>query len=222
MFERFPDRAAGGRALAARLAEALGAPVGHGPLVVLGLPRGGVPVAAEVALELSAPLDVLVVRKLGVPSQPELGMGAIGEDGVRVLNEDVIGSLRVGPDAIARVEARERAELERRALAYRSGAAMLPLTGATAVIVDDGIATGGTARAAVAVARAHGAARVVVATPVAPSETVRELLAVADDVVVVATPSPFFAIGQWYGDFRQTTDDEVARALSSARREPSG
>ena len=212
--ERFPDRTAGGRALAERLTEALADRPDDDDVVVLGLPRGGVPVAAEVAAALGAPLDVLVVRKLGVPRQPELGMGAIGEDGVRVLNDDVIRSLRIGAGTLARVEAREREELERRALRYRSGAAMIPLTGATAVIVDDGIATGGTARAAVEVARAHGAARVVVATPVAPADTVRELVAVADDVVVCASPSPFFAIGQWYVDFRQTTDDEVARALN--------
>jgi predicted phosphoribosyltransferase len=220
--EGFPDRAAGGRALAERLAATFPDDAARDRVVVLALPRGGVPVAAEVATALAVPLDVLVVRKLGVPRQPELGMGAIGEDGVRVLNDDVVRTLRITPDAIARVEARERTELERRALAYRGGAAMVPLTAATAVIVDDGIATGGTARAAVAVARAHGAERVVIATPVAPVDTVRELRAVADDVVVVATPSPFFAIGQWYADFRQTTDAEVARALSATRPERSG
>ncbi len=219
--EGFPDRAAGGRALAERLAATLSEDAARDRVVVLALPRGGVPVAAEVATVLAVPLDVLVVRKLGVPRQPELGMGAIGEDGVRVLNDDVIRTLRITPDDIARVEERERAELERRALAYRGGAAMVPLTGAIAVIVDDGIATGATARAAVAVARAHGAARVVIATPVAPIDTVRELSAVADDVVVVATPSPFFAIGQWYVDFRQTTDAEVAQALSRTRPERS-
>jgi predicted phosphoribosyltransferase len=220
--ERFSDRAAGGRALAAPLAAAFPAGAERDRVVVLALPRGGVPVAAEVATALGAPLDVLVVRKLGVPRQPELGMGAIGEGGVRVLNDDVVRTLRIAPEAIARVEEHERAEVERRALAYRGGVPMVPLHGVTAVIVDDGIATGGTARAAVAVARAHGAARVVIATPVAPVDTVRELGAVADDVVVVATPSPFFAIGQWYVDFHQTTDTEVARALSSARPERSG
>jgi putative phosphoribosyl transferase len=218
--ERFADRAAGGRALAARLVETLsragpGMAVPGGRLVVLALPRGGVPVAAEVARALDAPLDVLVVRKLGVPAQPELGMGAIGEDGVRVLNDDVVRSLRIPDDAVARVEARERTELDRRARRYRGGAPMVGIDGAMVVIVDDGIATGGTARAAVAVARAHGAARVVLAAPVAPDDTVEELRAVADDVVVCATPPRFEAIGKWYDDFRQTTDEEVTRAVLS-------
>lgn len=216
MTERFADRAAGGRALAALLVETLSGEAPGGRLVVLALPRGGVPVAAEVARALDAPLDVLVVRKLGVPGQPELGMGAIGEDGVRVLNDDVVWALRIPADAIARVEARERAELDRRAARYRGGAPMVGIDGATVVLVDDGIATGGTARAAVAVARAHGAARVVVATPVAPDDTVRELLGVADDVVVCRTPAGFQAIGKWYDDFRQTTDEEVTRAVRSA------
>ena len=214
MTEGFADRAAGGRALAARLVETLGGAAPGGRLVVLALPRGGVPVAAEVAAALDAPLDVLVVRKLGVPTQPELGMGAIGEDGVRVLNDDVV---RTPPDP-----ATTRSHASRPVNAPSSTGApgatavappMVGIDGATVVIVDDGIATGGTARAAVAVARAHGAARVVLATPVAPDDTVDELRAVADDVVVCATPARFEAIGKWYDDFRQTTDEEVTRAV---------
>ena len=208
----FPDRRAAGAALArvaARLAPA------H-PLV-LALPRGGVPVAYEVAKHLDAPLDVIVVRKLGVPSQPELAMGAIGEDGVVVLNHDVIGHLGISAAAIERVESTEREELRRRAARFRGDRPMIPLEGRTVVIVDDGLATGSTARAAILVAREHGARRVALAVPVAPSEALVELTPVADEILAVATPHPFFAIGQWYRDFRQTTDEEVSRLLTSAR-----
>ena len=209
----FRDRAEAGRALAPLVAGTLPATE---DAVVLALPRGGVPVAFEVAAELDVPLDVIVVRKLGVPSQPELGMGAIGEEGVCVLNPDVIRHLSITESALRRVEERERAELERRAERYRHGAPMTPLEGRTVVIVDDGLATGSTARAAIQVARAHGARRVVLAVPVAPQDTVDDLAAVADDVVCVASPRPFTAIGQWYRDFRQTSDDEVSRLLSGA------
>jgi putative phosphoribosyl transferase len=209
----FRDRAEAGRALAPLVAGTLPATE---DAVVLALPRGGVPVAFEVAAELDVPLDVIVVRKLGVPSQPELGMGAIGEEGVCVLNPDVIRHLSITESALRRVEERERAELERRAERYRHGAPMTPLEGRTVVIVDDGLATGSTARAAIQVARAHGARRVVLAVPVAPQDTIDDLAAVADDVVCVASPRPFTAIGQWYRDFRQTSDDEVSRLLSGA------
>lgn len=160
---RFVDRAEAGR----RLGRCLGHLRGETP-VVLGLPRGGVPVAFEVAAALGAPLDALLVRKLGVPHQPELAMGAIGEDGVRVVDDDVVAASRVSAHDIADVEARERRELERRALRYRGDRPPLALTGRTAIVVDDGIATGSTARAACRVARAHGAERVVLAVPVAP------------------------------------------------------
>ncbi len=174
--------------------------------------------AAEVARALGAPLDVIVVRKLGVPFQPELGMGAIGEDGVRVLNDELVRLAGVREAEIAQVEARERIELERRAARFRAGRARVPLAGRTVVIVDDGIATGSTARAACLVARAEGAARVVLATPVAPPEWVDRLGDVADELVAVATPEGFAAIGQFYDDFSQTSDEEVVGCLLKAAR----
>jgi putative phosphoribosyl transferase len=207
----FRDRREAGR----RLAERLSVLRASSPLV-LGLPRGGVPVAYEVASALGAPLDVLVVRKLGVPFQPELGMGAVGEDGVRVLNADVLRQAGITETQLAEVEARERAAVEERAARLRRGRPAIPLDGRTVVIVDDGLATGGTARAAVRVARERGAERVVLAVPVAPPETVAVLRRDADDVVAVETPEPFFAIGGWYSDFSPTSDDEVVALLGRA------
>ena len=207
----FRDRREAGR----RLAERLSGLRASSPLV-LGLPRGGVPVAFEVAKALGAPLDVLVVRKLGVPFQPELGMGAVGEDGVRVLNPDVLRQAGVTETQLAEVEARERAQVEERAVRLRRGRPAIPLEGRTVVIVDDGLATGGTARAAVQVARARGADRVILAVPVAPPETVAALRRDADDVVAVETPEPFFAIGGWYADFSPTSDQEVVELLTVA------
>ncbi|HLN15987.1 MAG TPA: alpha/beta family hydrolase [Acidimicrobiales bacterium] len=204
----FQDRADAGRQVAERLGHLCGNDV-----VVLGLPRGGVPVAFEVAKALGAPLDVIVVRKLGVPFQPELAMGAIGEDGVRITNEVVVRGAGIGPEAFGEVEQRERAELERRVRLLRRGRARVSLEGRTAVVVDDGIATGSTARAACLVARAHGAAAVVLAAPVGAQRSITELEAVADEVVCVETPVSFFAIGEWYDDFRPTTDEEVVRLL---------
>lgn len=211
--ERFRDRRDAGRRLAACLAHLRA----ERP-VVLGLPRGGVPVAAEVAAALDAPLDVILVRKLGVPYQPELAMGAIGEDGVRVLNRELIARAGITDAEVARVEAAERVELERRARRFRADRPAAPLAGRTVVIVDDGLATGATARAAIQVARAHGAQRVVLAVPVAPPDTVGELETEADEVVVVLTPSHFYAIGEWYDDFSQTPDAEVIAALEEAHR----
>jgi putative phosphoribosyl transferase len=205
---RFVDRADAGR----RLAEALEYLRGDS-VVVLGLPRGGVPVAYEVARALHAPLDVIVVRKLGVPSQPELGMGAIGEDGVRILNEEVVRLARVSRSELANVEARERAELERRALRFRGDRPRAVLERRTVVVIDDGIATGSTARAACQVARAHGAARVVLAAPVAPPGVKVRLGAHADELVCLDTPEPFLAIGWFYEDFSQTSDEEVTSCL---------
>ena len=209
---RFASRVDAGRKLADLVARR-GVP---DDTVVLGLPRGGVPVAHEVAIALDLPLDVIIVRKLGVPSQPELAMGAIGEDGARILNDEVISVAGIRPEDIALVEKRELAELERRVELFRGAHPRIPLTGRTALIIDDGIATGSTVRAACEVARAHGARRVVVATPVAPPRTVDLLLEDADEVVCLSTPSPFWAIGEFYDDFTQTKDEEVAQLLDGA------
>ena len=187
-------------------------------LVVLGLPRGGVRVAAEVAAILGAPLDVIMVRKLGVPSQPELAMGAIGEGNVRLLLPETVARAGVTPEAVAAVERRERAELQRRATRFRGDRAPIPLAGRVAVIVDDGIATGSTARVACQVARAQGAARVVLAVPVAPVNWVRGLHDAADELIALVTPREFYAIGLWYSDFSQSSDEEVVSCLRSAVR----
>jgi putative phosphoribosyl transferase len=213
----FTDRADAGRQLAARLHGLRGEPV-----VVLGLPRGGVPVAAEVARALGAPLDVIVVRKLGVPFQPELGLGAVGEDGVRVLNPAVIWDAGVSEADLAAVEQRERAEIARRAKRYRGERARLPLTGRTAVLVDDGIATGSTALAACRIARALGAARVVLAVPVAPQGWEARIGAEADALVSVSTPFGFMAISQFYDDFSQTSDEDVIACLTVSARPEAG
>jgi putative phosphoribosyl transferase len=186
-------------------------------LVVVGLPRGGVPVAYRVAHDLGAPLDVILVRKLGVPFQPELAMGAIGEGDVRVIDEDLIRLAGISDRELARVEERERVELERRATRYRAGLQREPLAGRVVVVVDDGIATGSTARAACQVARLQGASRVVLATPVAPADWTRKLADAADELIAIDTPEPFHAIGQFYRDFSPTTDDEVVRWLERAR-----
>jgi putative phosphoribosyl transferase len=215
------DRADAGRRLAARLEHLRGEPV-----VVLGLPRGGVPVALEVARALGAPLDVIVVRKLGVPFQPELGMGAVGEGGVRVINREVVRIAGVSADELAAVQAREQAQVDTRATRYRVRRPREPLAGRVAVIVDDGIATGSTAKAACQVARAHGAARVVLAVPVAPPGWEARIARAADELVCVDTPRDFYAIGQFYADFSQATDDEVVacldRAASPASPAPAG
>jgi putative phosphoribosyl transferase len=206
----FRDRADAGRRLAEQLRECH--LEGH-DMVVLGLPRGGVPVAFEVAKAMSCPLDVIIVRKLGVPHQPELAMGAIGEGGVRIVNQYVQRSSGISEDAFASVERRERAELERRACSYRGEIPPVPLQGRTAVIVDDGIATGSTARAACRVARAHGARKVILAVPVASRASVAELADACDEVVTVETPEWFYGVGEWYRDFHQTSDDQVVALL---------
>jgi predicted phosphoribosyltransferase len=180
--------------------------------LVLGIPRGGVPVAAPVAAALDAPLDVILVRKLGLPRNQEVAMGAVGE-GVRVLDEGLMRVMGVTDAELRRVEQREQRELERRVRTYREGRPPVELAGRTAVVVDDGLATGATARAACAVARAKGAASVVLAVPVAPPEWQPQPGVDADEFVCVARPSGFFAIGQWYRDFTQTTDDEVRELL---------
>ena len=208
---RFVDRRDAGRLLAAQL----GWLRGQDP-VVLGLPRGGVPVAFEVARALAAPLDVIVVRKLGVPRRPELAMGAIGEDGVRILNGAVVRATGVGTHQIERVERAERAELDRRVSRFRGTRRRVPLAGRIAVVVDDGVATGATAAAACSVARAQGAREVVLAVPVASPDAIARLRADADEIVCVAKPEYVRAVGQWYANFRQTSDDEVTALLAAA------
>ena len=211
----FDDRRDAGRQLADRLAALRSEDV-----VVLGLPRGGVPVAFEVARVLDAPLDVLLVRKLGVPFQPELAMGAIGEGDVVVYNDRVVERARVSPEELAEVRAREQAELDHRARRYRGSRTAADLTGRSAVVVDDGIATGATARAACLVARARGARRVVLAAPVAVTDSVQSLRDVADEIVCLylCAPGSFFGVGQFYRDFAATSDNEVGRLLDESPR----
>ncbi|MFF0292278.1 phosphoribosyltransferase family protein [Kitasatospora sp. NPDC004614] len=214
----FTDRTEAGRRLAAALTDTPARAADARNAVVVALPRGGVPVAVEVAAALGAPLDVCVIRKVGVPEQPELAMGAVGEDGARVVNQTVVDMAGITPEQFAAVEARERAELARRAAAYREGRPPVPLTGRTVLVVDDGVATGSTALAACRLVRARGAARVVLAVPVAPSDWTSRLAGAADAFVAVHTPSRFMAVGEFYQDFRQTTDDEVLAALEQANR----
>ncbi|PAU45257.1 phosphoribosyltransferase [Streptomyces albireticuli] len=205
---RFRDRVDAGR----RLADRLGPLRAESP-VVLGLPRGGVPVAYEVARALGAPLDVILVRKLGVPLHEEVGFGAVGEDGVRVLNDDIMRVSRVGEDDLAEIQAHEEARLARQAGTFRGGRPRVALEGRTAVVVDDGVATGATASAACRVARAHGAARVVLAVPVSAPDAAEALRAEVDELICLTTPAVFFAVGEWYQDFSQTTDEEVVALL---------
>ena len=213
----YRDRADAGRVLAHHLAHLAGAP----GLLVLGLPRGGVPVAYEVAQALGAPLDVFLARKLGVPHQPELAMGAIASGGVRVLHQSVVDALAIPPEVIDAVAAREGAEVARREQSYRAGRPPLDVAGRTVVVVDDGVATGSTMRAAIAALRAQQAERIVAAVPVGARETCQELAREADEVVCPNTPASFYAVGQWYDNFSQTTDDEI-RALLSPKGDDHG
>jgi putative phosphoribosyl transferase len=208
---RFRNRAEAGRLLANKLAYLRGTDA-----VVLGLPRGGVPVAFEVAQALGVPLDVIVVRKVGVPWQPELAMGAVGEDGASIVNQRVVSGARVTADELTAAQARARAELDQRVKALRGDRPRVSLDGRTAVVVDDGIATGSTARAACRVARAHGAAKVVLAVPVAAPDAVYALSDIADEVVCLGQPDWFQAVGEFYDDFTPTTDGEVAALLEQA------
>lgn len=207
----FFDRTNAGQQLAERLLYMKGPGV-----VVLGLPRGGVLVAYEVALALNAGLDVIVVRKLGLPSEPDLAMGAIGEGGVRVVNEEVIYATGMSDGELAAVESRERQELERRVARLRRDRAQAQLQGRVVLVVDDGIATGSTARAACQVARARGPSRLVLAVPVAPMGWQARARPDVDEFVCLASPDPFFAVGQFYADFSQTSDDEVVDCLERA------
>ncbi|MEU8737698.1 phosphoribosyltransferase [Streptomyces halstedii] len=209
----FMDRTDAGR----RLAGALGH-LGRREPVVLGLPRGGVPVAFEVARALGAPLDVTVVRKLGVSYQPELGFGAVGEGGARVVSDAIVRHAGISEADVLAVERAETAELERRARAYRAGRERLPLRGRTVIVVDDGVATGATARAACRVVREQGATHVVLAVPVASPDVVARLRDDVDEVVCLSTPALFSSVGEWYQDFSQTSDDEVVALLARAGR----
>lgn len=208
----FSDRAQAGRLLADKLAGLADRP----DLTVLALPRGGVPVAAEVAWKLHAPLDVFVVRKLGVPGQEELAMGAIASGGVRVIHPEVVGSLGIPPEMVEKVAREELRELERRERAYRREVPAPGLQGKNVVVVDDGLATGSTMLAAVAALRQKNTASIVVAAPVMSPEAFREAGKAADGVVALLVPGQFSSVGQWYGDFRQTTDGEVRRILARA------
>jgi predicted phosphoribosyltransferase len=212
----FRDRRDAGRVLAGRLVQYRG----RDDVVVLGLPRGGVPVAYEVARALGAPLDVFVVRKLGVPGHEELAMGAIASGGVRVVNEQVVGRLNLDETVLGRVAEVEGRELTRREQRYREGRGPPDLAGRVVILVDDGLATGSTMRAAVAAARRLGPARVVVAVPTAPASTCERLREEADEVVCATTPRPFRAVGYSYRSFPQTTDQEVTATLRSAWSEP--
>jgi putative phosphoribosyl transferase len=205
----FADRREAGKELAARV-EAYG---GRHDVVVLALPRGGVPVAFEVAEALDVPLDIFVVRKLGMPGQPEFAIGAIASGGVVVLNDDAIRWHRIPKSQIDAVAREELVELQRREQAYRQGRALINLQGRTVILVDDGLATGFSMRAAVEAVRVHEPARVVVAVPVGASSTCEALAAITDETVCARTPEPFSAVGLWYRDFSQTTDEEVRRLL---------
>lgn len=212
--QRFRDRTEGGRLLGEQVAKRYG---GRDDLIVLALPRGGVPVGSEVARILRAPLDVFIVRKLGVPGYEELAMGAIASGGVRVLNDDVLGSTPVSQAIIDATTEREQVELERREKSYRGSKPPIDVRGKTVIVVDDGLATGSTMRAAVRALRKMNPRSIVVAVPVAASSTCNDFRSEADDIICLRTPEPFQAVGLWYEQFDQTSDAEVHELLGSAR-----
>jgi putative phosphoribosyl transferase len=211
---RFRDRVHAGQYLAERLPQY--AKIPHA--VVLGLPRGGVVVAAEVARRLELPLDIFLVRKLGVPGYEELAMGAIASGGVRVMNEDVLRQTSISESAIEAVTRREERELVRREEAYRGNRSRLDMKDLTVILVDDGLATGATMRAAVTALRRQGPRRIVVAVPTAAPDTCDDFRAEVDEILCAMTPTPFYAVGAWYEDFAQTTDEEVQQLLKTAKR----
>ena len=215
MKEIFRNRSAAGQLLAEELRRYANQP----DVIVLGLPRGGVPVAFAVARALHAPLDVFVVRKLGTPAQPELAMGAIATGGVRVLNAQVVQGLGIPAEVIEAVTLEERRELQRRELAYRGSYAAPQVRGKTVLLIDDGVATGATMRAAIQALKTQQPARLVVAVPTAAASTCRELRPEVDEFVALMTPEPFYGVGEWYQDFGQTSDEEVAELLARARAE---
>jgi predicted phosphoribosyltransferase len=212
MQEIFADRTDAGRQLAAALRHY----ADRSDVVVLALPRGGLPVAYEIARALGAPLDVMIVRKLGTPGQPELAMGAIASGGIRVINQEVVRDLGISASQLDRVTAREEAELERRERAYRVGRPVQQIAGRTVILVDDGIATGSTMLAAVQAVRAQEPARLIVAVPTAARDTAKQIHGQVDELVCLTTPEPFFAIGSFYRDFPQLGDDEVHAILALA------
>lgn len=212
--QRFKDRREAGKLLAA----ALKSYQGREDLLVMALPRGGVPVAFEVASALGAPLELLIVRKLGVPGHEELALGAIASGGVRALNQEIIAALGIRLAVVEAVAAREGLELARREELYRGSRPMLPVAGQVVVVIDDGIATGATMRAAVQALRQLGAASVIVATPTSSRDSAQMLRQEADEVICLATPEPYYAVGLWYEQFEQTSDDEVRRLLAVAVR----
>lgn len=218
---RTPDRFADRRTAGRRTAELLRHYAGDPRALVLALPRGGVPVGYEIALALGTPLDVFVVRKLGVPGHEELAVGAIATGHTLVLNDDVVAALRITPEVIDAIATEEGRELDRRERAYRGEREPLELEDRTVILVDDGLATGATMRAAIRAVRDRGAARIVVAVPVAAGQTCAEVGREVDEIVCAATPEPFQAVGLWFDDFSQTDDDEVQKLLAAAwEREP--
>ncbi len=211
--KRFADRSDAGKQLAQRLESFKG----QRDIIVLGLPRGGMPVASEIARALEVPLDVLIVRKLGVPGQEELAMGAIASGGALVLNNDIVKTLALDEEAIEREVVREQTELERRDMRYRGAKPFPSLAGKTVIVVDDGIATGATMRAAVKALRQHRPARLIIAAPTSARDTYYTLCHEADEVVCLATPEPYIAVGLWYEHFPQTSDEEVKELLVQAK-----
>lgn len=212
----FRDRSEAGKVLAGKLE----AYAGRDDVIVLGLPRGGVPVAFEVAKALRAPLDLFLVRKLGVPGREELAMGAIASGGVTLINDEVVHSLRIGPEVIEQVAAEELGELNRRERTYRGDRPQPDVKGRTVILVDDGLATGSSMRAAVIALQKRNPARIVVAVPIAAAATCEEFRSLVDDVACAQTPEPFRAVGLWYENFDQTTDEEVRALLEKASQAP--